>query len=68
NTGKSEEMFRQVRPELEGIRLEDRWVVIFSPYDLSCALERQQAIGCRGYSPEDAARIGINVLLYSLQQ
>lgn len=59
---------RKVRPELEGIRIDDRWVVIFSPYDLSCALERQQAIGCPGYVPEDAARIGINVLLYSLQQ
>jgi hypothetical protein len=68
SNGVPQEAFRRVRPELEGIRIEDRWAVIFSPYDLSCALERQQTIGCRGYSPEDAARIGINVLLYSLQQ
>ena len=68
SNGVPQEAFRRVRPELEGIRIEDRWAVIFSPYDLSCALERQQTVGCRGYSPEDAARIGINVLLYSLQQ
>ncbi|MGQ9503874.1 MAG: DUF4159 domain-containing protein [Thermogutta sp.] len=66
--GKPQEAMRRVHPELEGIRIEDRWAVIFSPYDLSCALEKQQTIGCRGYSPEDAARIGINVFLYSLQQ
>lgn len=67
-TNGAAEALRRVRPELEGIRIDDRWVVIFSPYDLSCALERQQTVGCRGYVPEDAARLGINVLLYSLQQ
>ena len=28
---------RQVPPELEGIRIDGRWAVIFSRYDLSCA-------------------------------
>jgi hypothetical protein len=40
--------------------------VIFSPYDISCALEQHEALQCRGYTREDAARIGLNVLLYSL--
>ena len=59
---------RQVEPQLEGIQIDGRWAVIFSPYDISCALESHEAIGCRGYTRQDAARIGLNVLLYSLNQ
>jgi hypothetical protein len=59
---------REVEPHLEGIQIDGRWAVIFSRYDISCALESHQAIGCRGYTREDAARIGLNVLIYSLNQ
>ena len=59
---------RRNPPDLEGIRFGDRWGVVFSPYDLSCALEKHDSIGCAGYTCEDAARIGLNVILYSLQQ
>ena len=59
---------RQVEPQLEGIQLDGRWAVIFSPFDISCALESHEGIGCRGYTQQDAARIGLNVLLYSLNQ
>ncbi|HUT90859.1 MAG TPA: DUF4159 domain-containing protein [Thermoguttaceae bacterium] len=59
---------RQVAPELEAIRFGDRYGVLFSPYDLSCALEKHDSLECQGYVREDAARIGLNVLLYSLQQ
>lgn len=59
---------RKVPPTLEGIKFGDRWGVIFSPYDLSCALEKHNSLECQGYIREDAARIGLNVLLYSLQQ
>jgi len=57
---------REVEPELEGIALNDRWAVIFSPYDISCALEQHESLQCRGYTQEDAARLGLNVLMYSL--
>lgn len=53
---------------LEGIKFGDRWGVVFSQYDISCALESHATIGCQGYTREDATRIGLNVLLYSLQQ
>jgi hypothetical protein len=59
---------KKVAPDLEGIKFEDRWGVIFSPYDVSCALEKLDSLECRGYIREDAARIGLNVILYSLQQ
>ncbi len=57
---------RQGPPELEGLKLGNRYAVIFSPVDLSCALEKQDTIECRGYVRQDAARIAINILLYSL--
>jgi hypothetical protein len=59
---------RQVEPQLEGVQLDGHWAVVFSPFDISCALESHQGIGCRGYTQQDAARIGLNVLLYSLNQ
>jgi hypothetical protein len=57
---------RRIAPQLEGVRIGDRWAVIFSPFDLSCALERQNSMECRGYGREDAEKIALNVLLYSL--
>jgi hypothetical protein len=59
---------RKVPPDLEGIKFGDRWGVVFSPFDLSCALEKQNSLECQGYTREDAARIGLNIVLYSLQQ
>lgn len=53
-------------PELEGAEIGGRLAVIFSPYDISCALEQHEALQCRGYVREDAARIGLNVLMYAL--
>jgi hypothetical protein len=57
---------QKVAPELEGVDLDGRLAVIFSPYDISCALEQHEALQCRGYTREDAARIALNVLMYAL--
>jgi hypothetical protein len=58
----------QIAPLLEGVELDGRYAVIFSPYDLSCALENLASLDCKGYVKADAAKIGINVVLYALQQ
>ncbi|MCC6494020.1 MAG: DUF4159 domain-containing protein [Pirellulales bacterium] len=57
---------QKVAPDLEGVDIDGRLAVIFSPYDISCALEQHEALQCRGYTREDAARIALNVLKYSL--
>jgi hypothetical protein len=57
----------QTAPRMEGIRLGDRWVVVFSPHDLSCAMENASANQCTGYDKDDAARLGVNIILYALQ-
>jgi Domain of unknown function (DUF4159) len=59
---------RKLEPEMEGIRLGDRWAVVFSKFDLSCALEKHDSLECQGYTRDDAERIGLNVLLYTLHQ
>ncbi len=59
---------RAGQPYLEGLMIGDRYAVIFSPYDISCALESHESLECEGYIRQDAARIGVNVLLYSLHQ
>ncbi len=55
-------------PFLEGIEIDGRLAVIYSKYDISCALERQSTAACRGYIEEDAVKIGINVVLYAMLQ
>jgi hypothetical protein len=55
-------------PLLESLEVGGRIAVILSPYDLSCALEKGASLDCKGYIPADAARIGVNVLLYALSQ
>jgi hypothetical protein len=58
---------RPMAPLLEGIKLDGRWVVLYSKYDLGCALERYQASDCRGYDPDSALRIGSAAVLYLLR-
>ena len=51
---------------LEGVELNGKYVVVYSKYDLSCALERQATTACAGYKTEDAIKIGTNIVLYGL--
>lgn len=59
---------RSVEPELYGIKVNDRWAVIFSPNDISCALESAGTLECRGYTRDAALRLSVNVLLYALEK
>lgn len=63
-----EAKLEKTAPFLEALEIDGRIAVIFSPYDLSCALENQSSLECKGYTKEDAAKIGVNILLYALQQ
>ena len=58
----------KIAPLLEGIEVDGRYVVMFSPYDMSCALENRPSLECRGYTREDAAKIATNIILYAMQQ
>jgi len=55
-------------PYLEGLEIDGRLAVVFSPYDISCAMENHASVECKGYVTDDAAKLGVNILLYALQQ
>ena len=55
-------------PLLEGIEIEGRFAIIYSRYDISCALEHQASLSCDGYVEDDAAKLAINMVLYAMLQ
>ncbi len=57
---------QDAEPFLEGIRHEDRWVVLYSKYDVGCALEGNKSSDCRGYDRESALRVARSAVLYVL--
>lgn len=59
---------RAAPPLLEGVSIDGRYVIVYSKYDLGCALQRQQSKDCKGYTHESAVRIASNVILYALKQ
>jgi len=59
---------RKIAPVIEAGYVDGRMVVAFSPLDISCALESRHSLQCKGYLREDAARLGINIILFALQQ
>ncbi len=59
---------REGPAEIDALEWNQRIIVLFSPNDLSCAMESKHSLQCRGYVREDAFRIGINMILYSLLQ
>lgn len=59
---------RQGPPILEGVEIDGRYVVLYSKYDLGCALQRQQSRDCKGYTHDSAIKIASNIVLYALKQ
>ncbi len=60
--------FREVAPDLEGIKFKGRWVVIYSRYDIGCALEKHQSTDCLGHDYDSALKIGAAAVLYALKR
>jgi hypothetical protein len=60
--------FQVLPPELEGVKYRGRWVVIYSKYDLGCALEKAPSPGCIGHDYDNAVRLGRAAVLYALKR
>ncbi len=52
-------------PQLEGVKINGHWAIIYSRFDIGCALERHTGIDCKGYSYESALKIAGNIIYYS---
>jgi len=66
--GTAEAEYRDQPPQLEGIKIKDRWVVIYGRYDIGCALENHQSSDCKGHDHTSALRLGTAAVLYSLKK
>jgi hypothetical protein len=55
-------------PEIEALEWNGRIVMLFSPNDLSCAMESKHSLQCRGYVRKDAFAVAVNMILFSLSQ
>jgi hypothetical protein len=66
--GKPEAEFTESPPQLEGIKINGRWVVIYSRYDLGCALEKHASTDCFGHDYDSAVRLARAAVLYALRR
>src|SRR5262249_22827717 len=60
--------YRSVPPQLYGVKYKGRWVVIYSPYDLGCALEKHTSPDCLGHDYASAVRLARAAVLYALKR
>jgi hypothetical protein len=60
--------FRPMAPALEGIKVDGRWAVIYSRYDIGCALENRTSTDCIGYDHKSALKLGKAAILYALKR
>jgi hypothetical protein len=52
-------------PQLEGVKIDGHWAIIYSKLDIGCALERHSGLDCKGYSYESALKIAANIVIYA---
>lgn len=60
--------YEDMPPELEGVKVNGRWVIIYSKYDIGCALEKAKSSACRGHDHESAKALAAAAVLYSLKR
>jgi hypothetical protein len=56
----------QIGPVLQGIQLDGRTAVFFSPFDLGGGWQGDEHPQARGYRSGDALRLGVNVVTYAM--
>lgn len=54
------------QPDLEALFVDGRIVVLYSPYDIMSGVNRESNAYAKGVIPEDATRLLINAITYSL--
>jgi hypothetical protein len=67
-TGAAGTGFDIAAPALEGIKVDGRWAVIYSRYDLGCALEKHASGDCKGHDRDSALKLAGAAVLYLLKK
>ncbi len=52
-------------PQLEGVRIDNHWGILYSKYDIGSVLDRNANIEAKSYTPESAKKIVTNIVIYS---
>ncbi len=52
-------------PKLEGVKINDHWAIIYSKFDIGCALERHTGIDCKGYTHRKRRQDRGNIVIYA---
>jgi Domain of unknown function (DUF4159) len=60
--------FADLPPLLEGIKIDGRWAVLYSKYDLGCAMEGHKSSDCLGHNRESALKLAGAAVIYSLKK
>ena len=60
--------FQEGPPRLEGVKINGRWVIIYSKYDIGCALEKHQSTDCLGHDYDSAKTLARAAILYALRR
>lgn len=60
--------FKAARPALEGVKVRGRWAVIYSKYDIGCALEKHSSPECLGHDTPSAVRLARAAVLYAMKR
>jgi Domain of unknown function (DUF4159) len=60
--------YTDMPPELEGVKVGNRWVIIYSKFDIGCALEKSKSSACKGHDHESAQILAAAAVLYSLKR
>jgi len=55
-------------PYLEGLTIDGRLAVIYSRYDLSCAVAGDRGTECAGYDSAEALRLAVRIVMHALLQ
>ena len=56
---------RRGYPELEGVRIDGHWGIIYSKYDIGSVLDTNANIEAKSYTPDSAKKIAANIVIYS---
>jgi hypothetical protein len=67
SAGQRETKYEEHPPALEGVKIKGRWAVIYSRWDIGCALEKHKSPDCLGHDYESAVKLGRAVVLYHLR-
>ena len=55
-------------PIFYGVRINDRWAVMYSPMDIACGIVGHSCLNCVGFESRDARAVAANMMLYVVRR